>query len=114
MTTEGRRELALVTAVVLVLAALGPVGVSGIVLASFLAPPSLDELPEPGLRAVASSVGSTTCTVRRSPCSASSIGGSRPGFTAGPAQACAVAEIGTPGSRTVNRTDEVCAEVILS
>jgi hypothetical protein len=32
----------------------------------------------------------------------------------GRAQACAVAEIGTPGSRTVNRTDEVCAEVILS
>ncbi|MDP9019391.1 MAG: transglycosylase domain-containing protein [Actinomycetota bacterium] len=41
-----RRQLARAVAVVLVVAALVPVGVSGVVLASVLAPPSLDELPE--------------------------------------------------------------------
>ncbi len=43
---EGRRGLAWATAVVLVVAALAPLGVSGIVAAAVLAPPSLDELPE--------------------------------------------------------------------
>jgi penicillin-binding protein 1A len=41
------RVLAAVTALVLVLAALAPVGVSGVVLASLLSPPRLSEIPDP-------------------------------------------------------------------
>ncbi|HEV2070559.1 MAG TPA: transglycosylase domain-containing protein, partial [Acidimicrobiales bacterium] len=43
---QGHRGLAWAATVVLVVAALAPVGVSGIVAASVLAPPSLDELPD--------------------------------------------------------------------
>ncbi len=39
---------------------------------------------------------------------------SGPGFTSGPAQACAVATSGTPGSRVVNGTEELCAGIFLN